>query len=191
MNKNGMMERITDPRITADMERIRNGRRQEFRHEDGSLVVLEAPRQSWYAELVYGQWWWVDGCSVCNGRPRVGLGYLSDCEEHDTCVDCGANRNSLDESVWANSDGWQCSPCHDREKAAVKAAALAAMPEEHDPSDYHALQDITCPYCNKEWSDSWEWADAHEQELECERCDNTFIVTAEVEITYRCERMKN
>ena len=83
-----------------------------------------------------------------------------------------------------NSDEWLAG----QEHKADKAEALAAMPDEHDEWDYQDLNEIKCPYCDYEFSDSFENAEDNEKDHECPRCDNTFMVTAEHSLSFSCKR---
>jgi transcription elongation factor Elf1 len=54
--------------------------------------------------------------------------------------------------------------------------------------DTEYTRNITCPYCGKEMSDSWE-VNAGEpefdnEELDCGRCEKTFIASRDCSITY-------
>jgi hypothetical protein len=47
--------------------------------------------------------------------------------------------------------------------------------------------EITCPYCNDEWSDSWDIDFGYNddwQTFECEECGKNFTVCKNTEITY-------
>ena len=79
---------------------------------------------------------------------------------------CGCSSADAIEQ-WGGSDGWTCKACHDAEHEREKAEALAAMPEEHKPWHYEGKDEITCPYCAYEFSDSWEHANANETEHYC------------------------
>jgi len=45
-------------------------------------------------------------------------------------------------------------------------------------------QRIKCPYCDCEFSDSWEYNDYDSLETECVECDKKFILTVDFEVTY-------
>ncbi len=47
--------------------------------------------------------------------------------------------------------------------------------------------EVTCPYCNFEYSDSWEFSMRHDgdaTEMECEGCGKNFHVRLDVERSY-------
>jgi len=102
---------------------------------------------------------------------------------------CLKHRNEIKGTVWGGRKGWQCNSCQEAEHQIEKEAALNAMPDEHDDWDFHDKDEITCPYCAYEFSDSWESADADREKRECPRCDNTFEVTAVHSLTFDCERI--
>ena len=187
---------ILDPRLTADMERVRSGSTQLFRvlgnhrsfiNEDNADVVLTPPERHLYADLVNGEWHWVNGCEECNGRPRNTAKSYIECDAHNVCCTCGTPRAELKEAPWGCIDGWQCKPCADAEHEAEKAAALAAMPsdEDYDPWDYEGCDRIKCPYCNAD-IDSDDHYDAIEnpRDITCYRCGNTFKLAGETHITW-------
>lgn len=50
-------------------------------------------------------------------------------------------------------------------------------------------KEIKCPYCDYEFSDSWEYDD-DTTELTCSSCDKEFNVERNVEVTYCTSRIK-
>ena len=52
------------------------------------------------------------------------------------------------------------------------------------PDDYNVI----CPYCETEYTDSWEYFECDEDEIVCQECDKTFIVTANHVVTFNCEK---
>lgn len=56
------------------------------------------------------------------------------------------------------------------------------MPEE---IEHECTDEIVCPYCGREQSDSWEYHlnDGDEIDIECD-CGKTFFATANVSISY-------
>lgn len=152
-------------------------------------ISIEPPKISWYAKLFEDGWWWVEGCRECNGHARDWMTYI-ECNEHNRCRTCGVKSGDLPEGVvrWGGKPGWQCGTCHDIEHERLKQEALNAMPEGHDESDYEGLAEITCPWCNLQWEDSFESAGYDREEVECPRCDNKFKVTAVTTLSFDCER---
>lgn len=206
--------KIDDPRIAGYTNRTRSGSTQVFytgnderdwdryrkegggrkhnvtMHDKPDTIRITPPEKHYYAELIEGEWWWVNGCEECNGRPRDCVKSYIECEKHDVCNHCGIERKKLDHAPWGKKDGWICQPCAQIAHDIEKEQALADMPEHHDEWHYHDLHDITCPYCNYKFSDSWEYANADEEEQECPRCDNVFTVTAVQSLTFDCSRIE-
>ena len=52
----------------------------------------------------------------------------------------------------------------------------------------YATGEITCPYCNYEYGDSWEYSslryDGDSEEMECDECGKKFYVQFNVETSY-------
>ena len=157
-------------------------------HDKSDTIRVIPPKKSYYSELIDGEWWWLEGCAECNGRPRDWMTYI-ECDTHNVCVDCKKSRKEIGkETAWAGKHGWQCDTCRKIEHEAEKKKALAAMPEEYRAWEFHGKYEITCPYCAFEFSDSWESAHADCESKECERCDNTFTFTAVHTLTFDCDR---
>lgn len=194
-NTDKKIGKINNPRIVNYTQRTRSGDTQVFctgndEHGVAITIRIKAPERSWYAELIDGEWWWLDGCNQCNDRDRSVHGYLNACDKHDTCVTCHKPRSEIKDTVWGHKQGFQCQPCHDIAHEAAKQAALAAMPEEYDSWDYHGKDEITCPYCAFEFSDSFESYGDDNETHECPVCDNDFKVTAVHSLTFDCERIE-
>ena len=52
-------------------------------------------------------------------------------------------------------------------------------------TDHRFTREITCPYCNHELSDSWEYNDStDEQQVECPECGDTFVLQVDIDVTY-------
>lgn len=49
--------------------------------------------------------------------------------------------------------------------------------------------EITCPYCGAEWSDSWEMSDSGEEI--CDECGNKFWYEREVSVSYTSHRISD
>ena len=41
-----------------------------------------------------------------------------------------------------------------------------------------------CPWCGEKHGDCWEWVKPEQSEERCQRCDNTFVVWAEHDVSY-------
>jgi len=55
--------------------------------------------------------------------------------------------------------------------------------------EYKIAQEITCPYCGEELSDSWEMSDS-EDEVYCEGCKSTYAYERDYDITYKSVPVK-
>jgi hypothetical protein len=181
---------IVDARLTPDMIRIRSGRKQEFHDpnnrshpSEGADVTLIPPRPELYAENIDGQWYWVNGCAECNGKPRdCWMSYI-ECETHNVCRTCKTPRKALTAIPWAGKHGWQCQPCADAEREATKAERLAAIAaEDYDESDYENLNEIKCPHCGTAYEPDGEVYDRSVDE--CEICGGQYSVEVEYTVTY-------
>ena len=205
--------KIGDERLADYKNRTRSGREQVFYtgndsrdfdryraegggskpnvkiHDKPDTIRIEPPEKHYYAELIEGEWWWINGCAECNGEPRDWMTYI-ECDKHNVCRTCKTPRNEIKDTPWAGKNGWQCKPCHEIQQEEEKQSALDAMPEEFDEWDYHGVNEITCPYCKYEFSDSWESANADSEDNDCPRCDNTFKVTAVHSLTFDCDRIE-
>lgn len=49
-------------------------------------------------------------------------------------------------------------------------------------------EEITCPWCGYEDSDSWEFGGEYDDEYECPECGKKFILEVYTEITYTSKR---
>ena len=212
-NKDKKVCKINDDRLSDYKNRTRNGSEQIFytgnderdfdryraeggnsrhgakMHDKPDTIRLKPPEKHYYAELISGEWWWLNGCAECNGQPRDWMTYV-ECDKHNVCRTCKTPRSEIKGPAWGGKDGWQCEPCKDLQHETEKQAALAAMPEEYDNWDFHGMDEITCPHCAYEFSDSWEHADDSDEDHTCPRCDNAFTVTAVHSLTFDCSRIE-
>lgn len=58
------------------------------------------------------------------------------------------------------------------------------MAEQEFDTEY--TQDVTCPWCGKEATDSWEMDDG---EYDCRWCDKPFYVNRNVSVDYSTEKV--
>ena len=210
------IEKISDKRLSGYVNRTRSGSTQVFytgndsrdwdrykaegvgrlrnitMHEKPDTIRLEPPEKHYYAELIDGEWWWLNGCAECNGRQRDWMTYI-ECEKHNVCRTCSTPRAQLKEPPWAGKHGWQCKPCAEAEHEEEKAAALAAMPEEYDKWDYHHEDSVKCPHCNYKFEDSGdgEFYQEGTKDIDCPRCDNTFEVEVSISFNYTMKRKEH
>lgn len=212
-NEDKRVQKINDDRLDIYTKRMRSGSQQIFysgdderdfdryraegggrtanvkMHDKPDTIRLQPPEQHYYAKLIDGEWWWVDGCDQCNGRKRNGFTYIDGCKKHGVCRTCALPPDQIEGSCWGDRDGWQCSRCRDAEHQEEKETALAAMPAEYHSYDFHDQDEITCPYCAYGFTDSWECSSYDNEECECPRCDQTFKATAVHSLTFDCDRV--
>lgn len=115
-------------------------------------------------------------CSVCKtGKYEPwGLG-TKYCEKHDICISCGTKRKDLTDIPWGTRSGaFLCKPCEEKERK----ERIAERKEKGFEHEY--TQEIVCPHCGYEQSDSWE---SGEGEHDCPECGEIF----EVERIVTCE----
>ncbi len=208
MKKNKAIFKIDDHRLSSYTKRSRSGSEQIFykgndsrdikrynaegqtkMYDKPDTIRINPPEEHYYAELLYGEWWWVNGCAECNGNPRDLATYI-ECNKHNVCAHCGCSRSELTTFPWSRLHGWICNPCFNKERETEKTKALNAMPEDYDEWDYEDLQGIKCPYCDYEYTDSFIHGIEDETSHDCPRCDNTFNVTAIQSLTFNCSRIE-
>ncbi len=127
MKKNKAIFKIDDHRLSPYTKRNRVGSEQIFYNVDdkSNIILIRPPEIHYYAELLNGEWWWVNGCAECNGNPRAWSTYI-ECNKHNVCDHCGRSRNELTESVWGTKCGWICDSCYHKEH---ETKELNAIPE--------------------------------------------------------------
>lgn len=205
--------KIDDPRLATYTRRQRSGHQQVFytgtdsrdferykadgggvkpnvkMYDKPDTITIIPPKQSYYADLIDGEWWWVEGCAECNGQPRDWMTYI-ECDDHNVCRTCKTHRSKIEGAAWGGKHGWQCNSCKNAEHEAEKAAALAAMPDEYDEWDYRSLSSIKCPYCDYEYKESHQHCEDDDEKHECPRCENEFLVTAEISVSFTSKRIE-
>ncbi len=199
--KNKVISLINDPRLTPTMDNMRHGRTQAFRekidkngkthtafmsNDKTDVIEIEPPEKHIYAELVDGEWYWLNGCCECNGEKRCWVNSYIECEEHDVCQTCGIHRSKLKEAPWGKPDGWRCEPCQDRIDSAHKSSMLLSA-REYDEWGFRNLDEVECPYCNEkltEWYRSLDENDEDRQEITCETCENKYNVAVNRSVSF-------
>ncbi len=179
---------IGDKRLTPTMERIRAGRTQQFREKNkddrtfisshNCDVSLEHENKEMYASLIDGQWYWVSGCSECNGGERGFKSYI-ECDKHDVCTNCGISRKEIKGLVWGGIKGWTCKPCNEAKDREIRKEAFSKL--DGDEPDCSFTDEIICPHCGSIISSD----DIYEcQDLKCCVCDGELSLDIEYTATY-------
>ena len=174
-------ELINDSRLTPTMERVRSGRTQLFRErnkndrsfvsDENCDVSLKNEKRSKYAELINGEWYWVEGCAECTGEERGAVSCYLECEQHDRCRDCNTNRKDITETPWGGVKGWQCQPCYRDQMSDIREEAFRKLDGEEPDCDY--TDNIICPHCGSEIYDD----DFHEDtDAECNICEGELSI---------------
>lgn len=60
------------------------------------------------------------------------------------------------------------------------------MPLEPSDSQHDGTEQVVCPYCNHEHTDSWEFQDG---ETDCAACGKEFHLSSTTETTYTAQRI--
>lgn len=194
--------KIEDPRLVGYTNRTRSGTTQVFytgddcrdwaryqeerktnpsvdMHNKPDTIEIEPPERHYYAELINGEWWWLNGCAECNGRERDWLTYV-ECDKHNACCDCQIPRDQLTETPWGGKRGWRCNPCQTKLDAQIRRNALEAFAErEYDEYDFQGTDTAMCPHCATSLSECFE--DGIE---ECPTCGGKFKVETKTTIRF-------
>lgn len=187
MDKN---TKILIPEISGEWtERIRSGNtniwnesRNGEPHRNGLPEVrLAPPEAGLFAERIDGAWYWISGCSKCNGDDK-SYSY-SVCDKHNVCQLCGTHRSKLTGTVWGRRDGFACAPCQSREDEALKAEALAKVAENaYDEWDYRCQDECKCPHCATVIHIESE--DYGDKNMECDTCGGMFELVTEYSVSF-------
>ncbi len=103
-------------------------------------------------------------CRIC-GKPNPE--HIFHCEEHYHCADCETRAG-----LCTYTEAVLCGDCHKRRVE----KRIAEFDKNTDYTD-----EIVCPHCGYEHSDSFEMS---EGEQECRDCGRPFEVTRDVQVTY-------
>lgn len=160
---------INDSRLTQTMSRVRSGKANIFTEKDGVEIRLIPDRKELYAELIEGQWYWINGCDKCNGTIE-NYCYIR-CEEHDRCISCGKKRSQIKEVPWGHPEGFICKPCAERERLNQLESAINKLNGEEP--DTHYQSKIICPHCGTKLSNDDV---SNDEILECHLCLNKLHV---------------
>ena len=205
-NEDKKVCKIDDERLTVYTNRTRGGSDQVFytgsdgrdferyraeggvsksnveMHDKPDTIRLKPPEKHYYAQLIDGEWWWVNGCGECNGRNRDWATYI-ECDRHNVCRTCKVPRAELKETPWGGKNGWQCKPCGDAEREALKRERLKAVSnkDEYDEWDYYGTDKVICPHCESSYTHDCE---PPEGEEECDVCGGVYSVEPEYTVTF-------
>lgn len=129
-------------------------------------------------------------CDICEGKSQRWFSF-NRCVVHNICDTCSIPRAELKEAPWGTKNGWRCKPCEAIRREKEKSEALARMPKEYDEWDYSRLDKPTCPHCKYELDDYSEYYSSDDEEVECPRCDNVFLLTAVHDVVFTSTRKKD
>ena len=120
-------------------------------------------------------------CPACNGNEEA-WSFSKYCKEHDVCVECSVPREGLGYAPWGVKVGsFMCRPCEEiSRKAEVEERIAKGF--EHEYTD-----EITCPHCGYENSDSWEREESSQDE-ECSECEKKYSYQRIIICEYTTEK---
>jgi len=55
--------------------------------------------------------------------------------------------------------------------------------------DHECTDEVVCPWCGCEFTDSWEFSDSYD-ELQCDECGKIFSMIREIEVSYSTRRSR-
>lgn len=55
--------------------------------------------------------------------------------------------------------------------------------------DHEYTDEVVCPYCGYEHSDSWEFSE-YDDEFECHSCEKHFVMERKIDISYVTKKKK-
>lgn len=105
-----------------------------------------------------------------------------------TCADCGRQNKSGENFNMKRgmSVDHYCPECEKATKVRQKAEQDALYASGEETPD--CVDNITCPWCGYEDTDSWESAE-EDDKSECPDCGGIFAYTRSVSVTYTSERV--
>lgn len=106
-------------------------------------------------------------CNICGEKAA-----LDRCEKHYVCDDCGTRENLCN-----YCEGVLCRVCHGKR-------VNERIKNFKGSTDF--TQEIICPYCGYEPSDSWEMESG---EYDCEDCEKSYEVERNIEVTYTTSKI--
>jgi len=197
--------KINDERLAAYEKRTRSGAEQVFytgddardfaryraergneshgvvMHDKPDTIRIQPPEKHFYAQLIDGEWWWLNGCAECNGRPRDWMTYI-ECDKHNVCRTCKTPRSEIKETPWGGKHGWQCKPCADIDAKNLKQEMLQSVADkEYDEWDYSCCDEVTCPHCSSTYEPDESANDGNEV---CDVCGGEYSLEVEHSVSY-------
>lgn len=169
---------INDKRLNSSMKRVRSGRDQVFQENGKEDISIRHENKEMYAELIDGLWYWVNGCSECNGEPRDWLTYI-ECEKHDRCSSCSTNRKEIKGPVWGGKKGWTCKPCKDAKDSEIRREAFENLNGNEPDCSYN--NKIICPHCGSEICNDEMY---ESQDIDCFVCEGEIHLEVEYSFHY-------
>jgi len=109
-------------------------------------------------------------CRLCD-KPAT---HIFHCDEHYCCEDCGTRDN-----LCTYTEAVLCSPCHDKR-------VETRIAEFDGATDY--TDEVTCPHCGYQCSDSWEMSEGVH---ECGDCGREFEMERDVTVSYSTTKRPN
>lgn len=100
------------------------------------------------------------------------------CKEHNRCDDCKIKRKDCEEKdihLIHRCEGLWCDNCW-KEKMTERIA-------EYD-EDTSYTDNITCPHCGFEYTDSFEFHREGDGEINCDNCSNDFEFSCNFSVDY-------
>ncbi len=121
-------------------------------------------------------------CPTCTGKTKTF--FEKYCEKHDVCICCGISRKDLTDTPWGTREGaFLCKDCNERQR-------LAAVKERQAKGfDHEYTDEITCPHCGYEYSDSWDFG-RDEAEEECPECHDSFTYERIITCLYTTAKLE-
>jgi len=108
-------------------------------------------------------------CKICGETASP----MYRCDKHMQCDVCGTRKGLV-----IRMGGVTCDPCH---------AEIAKRQVEAFDGDTDCTDEITCPWCGRENSDSWEAQD--EDEHVCDNCGNEYRHQRDILVSYSTEKI--
>ncbi len=184
------LEKINDKRLTPDLRRVRGGSTMQFfkpghktmQPEDADITI-QAPRPELFAELINGEWFWVNDCPECKGEVPV-YPYVK-CDKHNVCVTCKTPRSKLTETPWGTRGGFECQPCFIARRELEKQEALERIAaKKYNEWDYYNMDNVVCPHCGTSYEPDCDISDDDEI---CELCGGEYSLKVEYSVSYTTE----